>query len=253
MAKDVELKLDEQGSGEPVLVLHGGGGPVTIAGLAAHLVQSAHVLVPTHPGWNGTTRPEWLSGVDDLAMLYLRLLQERGLRNVTVVGSSMGGWIALEMAVRDLGGLIGRVVIVDGVGVEVPGEQMVDFFALTPRGIAEHSYYEPDKFFADPSTLPPERVALIRGNIATLKLVAGTQMFDPKLLHRLGQVEIPALVLWGESDRIATPAYGRALAAALPNGRFELIERAGHLPQLERPEATFAAIGTFLDLRAAAE
>ena len=242
MAMDVELKLDEQGSGEPMLVLHGGGGPVTIAGLVAHLAQNGHVLVPTHPGWNGTRRPEWLSGVDDLAMLYLRLLKARGLRDVT-----------LEMAVRDVGGLIGKIVIVDGVGVEVSGESIVDFFALTPRGVAEHSYHEPDKFFVDPATLPPERVALIRGNIATLRIVAGTRMFDPKLLRRLGQVDIPALVLWGESDRIATPTYGRALAAALPHARFELIERAGHLPQIEQPEATFAAIDKFVDLPVMAE
>src|SRR5882757_9719610 len=194
MTEDFELKLDEQGNGQPVLVLHGGGGPVTIAGLVTHLAQSAHVLTPTHPGWNGTARPEWLTGVDDLAILYLRVLKERGLRDVTVVGSSMGGWIAMEMAVRDVGGLIGKVVIIDGVGVDIPDETIVDFFALTPRGIAEHSYHEPDKFFADPSTLPPERVALIRGNIATLKLVAGTQMFDPKLLHRLRRGAIPALV-----------------------------------------------------------
>ena len=246
MAGDVELKLDGQGSGKPILMLHGGGGPVTIAGLAAHLAQGAHVLTPTHPGWNGTARPDWLSGVDDLAMLYLRLLKERGLRDVTVVGSSMGGWTALEMAVRDTAGLIGRLTIVDGVGVEVPGEKIVDFFALTPRGVAEHSYHEPDRFFVDPATLPPERMALIRGNIATLKIVAGTLMFDPKLLRRLGQVEIPVLVLWGESDRIATPVYGRALAAALPKGRFELIARAGHLPQLERPQETFALIDAFV-------
>ena len=231
-----------------MLVLHGGGGPITVAGLAAHLAQSMHVLTPTHPGWDGTVRPDLISGVDDLAMLYLRTLKERGLRDVTVVGSSMGGWIALEMAVRDLGGLVGKLVIVDGVGAEIAGQPGADFFSLTPRGVAEHAYHEPDKFFVDPATLPPAIVATMRGNMAALKAVAGTAMADPKLLRRLGHVEIPALVLWGESDRIQTPAYGKALAGALPNGRFELIEKAGHLPQLERPEATFAAIDKFVDL-----
>lgn len=250
MARVVDVKLEEQGSGKPVLVLHGGGGPVTVANLVTHLAEHSHVLAPTHPGWNGTTRPERIAGVDDLAMLYLRLLQARGLRNVTVVGSSMGGWIALEMAVRDVGGLVSTVVVIDGVGVEIPGEPGADFFALTPRGVAEHAYYEPDKFFVDPATLPPERAALLRGNMATLRAVAGTAMSDPKLLGRLGDVNIPVLVAWGEADRIATPAYGRTLAAALPHGRFELIERAGHLPQLERPEATFAVVDRFLETAA---
>ncbi len=246
MSDAVELNMDVQGTGRPVLVLHGGGGPATVAPIAVHLAETMHVLTPTHPGWNGTARPEWLNGVDDLAILYLRELKRRGLSDVTVIGSSMGGWVALEMAVRDLGGLIGRIVVVDGVGVEVPGETMADFFALTPRGIAEHSYHEPDKFYVDPATLPAERLALQRGNVAALKTVAGTHMADPKLLRRLGAVETPALVLWGESDRIAGPGYGRALAAAMPKARFELIARAGHLPQLERPEATFAAIDRFL-------
>lgn len=238
--------IDERGSGRPVLVLHGGGGPMTVAPISEHLRKSMHVLTPTHPGWNGSARPNWLAGVDDLAMLYLRELKRRGLRDVTVIGSSMGGWIALEMAVRDIAGLIGRIIVVDAVGVEVPGETLADFFALTPRGIAEHAYHEPNKFYADPATVPAEMLAVQRGNMASLKAIAGTRMSDPKLLRRLGDVEVPTLVVWGESDRIATAAYGRALAAGLPRATFKLIEKAGHLPQLEQPTPTFAAIDAFV-------
>ena len=180
-------------------------------------------------------------------MIYLRLLRDRGYRDVTLVGSSVGGWIAAEMAVRDNAGLVGRVVIINGTGILVPEAPMPDFFSLTPRQITEHSFHEPDRFYVDPATLPAERVAAQRGNIATLKaLTSEPYMHDPKLQRRLGLVDVPVLVLWGESDRIVTPAYGRAFAAALPKGRFELVERAGHLPQLERPEATFAAIDAFL-------
>jgi len=243
---NVDLKLDALGAGRPVLVLHGGGGPATVAGLAAHLAEHAQVMAPAHPGWDGTPRPESISSIGDLAMLYLRSLKDHGLRDVMVVGSSMGAWIALEMAVRDTGGIIGKVVVIDGVGVVAPGETVVDFFSLTPRGVAEHAYHEPDKFFVDPASLPPERQAIMRGNMAALRAVAGTEMADPKLLGRLAKVDAPTLVLWGESDRIATPSYGRALAAALPNGQFQLIERAGHLPQLERPAETFAALDRFL-------
>jgi pimeloyl-ACP methyl ester carboxylesterase len=239
----LDVTLAEAGEGK--VVLHGGGGPATVAPIAAHLSQTMHTITPTHPGWNGTVRPEWLTGVDDLAMLYLRLLKDRGYRDVTLVGSSIGGWIAAEIAVRDTAGLIGRVVIINGTGIEVAGAPIVDFFSLTPRGIAEHSYDDPDRFFVDPASLPAERVALQRGNIATLKLVAA-DMYDPKLKQRLALVDVPVLVLWGASDRIVTPVYGRAFAAALPKGRFELVERAGHLPQLEQPEATFAAIDAFV-------
>ncbi len=244
MSKDVELRLDEQGSGRPVLVLHGGGGPVTVAPIAAHLSQTMHTITPTHPGWNGAPRPEWLTGIDDLAMIYLRLLKDRGYRDVTLVGSSIGGWLAAEMAVRDNAGLIGKVVIIDGTGIVVPEAPPPDFFALTPRQVAEHAYHDPDKFYVDPANVPPERIAAQHANMATLKLIAGEP--DARLKRRLALVDVPVLVLWGDSDRVVTPVYGQAYAAALPHGRFQLIEKAGHLPQLEQPEATFAAIDAFV-------
>lgn len=240
------LHLAEGGAGRPVLVLHGGGGPRTVAGMAGHLEADHHVLMPTHPGWNGTPRPAWVDSVDELAMLYLRLLAQRGLRDVVVVGSSVGGWIAAQMAVRDVSGIVGRIALVDAVGIALPAHPMPDFFGLTPRGIAEHSYHDPDRFFVDPATLPPEALAQQRANMATLRLLAGEPyMHDPRLLPRLGQVGIPALLIWGDSDRIVTPAYGAAYAAALPHGRFELVERAGHLPQLECPDAVHALLDGF--------
>src|SRR3954447_21213889 len=118
----LDLKIDEMGQGRPVLVLHGGGGPATVQGLAAHLSENNHVLLPTHAGWNGVPRPEWLMSIEDLAMLYLRELKRRNLTDVLVVGSSIGGWLGAEMAWRDLGGLIGKLVIIDGTGVVVPDE-----------------------------------------------------------------------------------------------------------------------------------
>ena len=95
---DLSLTLSEAGTGRPVLVLHGGGGPATVAGIVQHLSGSARVLAPVHPGWDGTPRPDWCTGVDDLALSCLHLLQDRDLDDVLVVGSSLGGWIAAEMA-----------------------------------------------------------------------------------------------------------------------------------------------------------
>jgi pimeloyl-ACP methyl ester carboxylesterase len=85
-----------------------------------------------------------------------------------------------------------------------------------------------------------------QANMATLRVVAGVPyMHDPKLLRRLDRIQIPTLVIWSDSDRIATPAYGHAYAAALSNARFEVITNAGHLPQLEQPDATFALIDQY--------
>src|SRR5579859_6240379 len=97
---DLPIAYTDAGSGRPVLVLHGGGGPATVSGLVAHLERHARVIAPVHPGWNGAVRPAWMTGVDDYALAYLHLLQDLGLRDVLVVGSSLGGWIAAELAVR---------------------------------------------------------------------------------------------------------------------------------------------------------
>lgn len=245
LPSNIELTIAEGGAvGErPVLVLHGGGGPFTVAPIAAHFEPSSHVLLPTHPGWDGTPRPDGLANIPALAALYLRLLADRGVRDVLVIGSSLGGWVATEMAASDVEHRIGGLVIIDGAGIEVPEHPVVNFFGLTPRQIAEHSWHNPDRGYIDPSTMPAERVAAQRANMQTMGVYTAEHgMHDPALRARLGVVTIPTLVLWGESDRVFTPGYGRAYAAEFPNSRFELIPEAGHLPQLEQPAATFAAI-----------
>ncbi|MET9082445.1 alpha/beta hydrolase [Streptomyces sp. NPDC004237] len=236
---DLPVSLTEAGSGRPVLVLHGGGGPATVAGLAARLAGSAHTIVAVHPGWDGTPRPDWLTGVDDLAVAYLHLLQDDELSDVLVIGSSLGGRIAAEMAIRDTAGLVSGLVLINAVGADIEGEEVTDFFALDPRAQAEHSWHDPDRFYVDPATLPAAELARRQANMATMRLLTdGGGMTDPKLLPRLGRVRQSALVIWGESDRVVTPAYGAAWAKAFPQGRFEPIPEAGHLPHLERPEVT---------------
>lgn len=239
-----QLPVAQAGAGRPALVLHGGGGPFTVQGIADHLAETMHTYLPTHPGWNGVPLPDSITSIGDLAAMYSEFLARNDLRDVLIVGSSLGGWIAAELAVRDTDHRITGVVVIDGTGILVPSAPIVDFFTLDPRGVAEHSYYEPEKFILDPSALPPERVAAQRANMATMKTLAG-DMTDPALEARLGAVETPALVLWGASDRIVTPAYGEAYAKAFGNGSFELIAKAGHLPHFEQPAAVFAALDAF--------
>jgi pimeloyl-ACP methyl ester carboxylesterase len=234
------------GTGRPALVLHGGGGPATVATLAEHLATTMRVLRPTHPGWDGTPRPESITSVGDLATHYLKLLEELDLSDVLVVGSSLGGWIGSEMAVADTDGRITQLVLLDAVGIDVPGHPMADFFALDARGVAEHVFHDSARFYVDPATLTTEQAAIAQSNLATMKVLAGDPyMHDPELRPKLAAVKIPTLVLWGESDRIATPAYGEAYAGAFANARLRIIPEAGHLPQIEQPAATHAALDAF--------
>jgi pimeloyl-ACP methyl ester carboxylesterase len=240
------LVIDQSGSGRPAMIVHGGGGPMTVAPLSAHLAQTMHAITPTLPGWNGAPRPESMETIGDVADALLAWLAEQDLRDVLILGSSIGGWIAAEMAVRDSEARITGLVLLDAVGIDVDDEPITDFFALDPRGVVEHSFHDPDRFFVDPATLTPEQIATQQANMASLRAVAGDPyMHDPSLHDRLADVRIPTLVIWGDSDGIVTPAYGRAYAGALPSATFELVADAGHLPQIEQPAATLALIDAY--------
>ena len=239
-----EPALVERGTGRPVLVLHGGGGPRTVAGIVESLAAGAHVLAPTHPGFAGTPRPPECASVAELAALYAGLLERRGLWNVLVVGSSMGGWIAAELALRAPGRLRG-LVLVNAVGIVVEGEPVADVFSLTPRGLAELSWHDPDRFAIDPATLTPEMREAMAANFRALAVYGGKDMADASLKARLAGVKTPTLVAWGESDRVATTAYGRAFAAAIPGARFEPIAQCGHLPQMEQPARLLELVRAF--------
>jgi pimeloyl-ACP methyl ester carboxylesterase len=225
--------------------LHGGAGPQTMSGLASALSGRAHVLTPTHPGFAGEPRPEWFDSIDALALTYLELLDRLDLHDVLVIGNSMGGWIASTMAVRDTSRLSG-LVLVDAVGIQVEGHPIADASSLTPDELLALSFHNPAAFRVDPATVSPEQAAARAANVQALYVYdQGQGMADPKLRRRLRRVRTPALVVWGESDRVADPEYGRAYAQALPNARFELIAEAGHLPQLEQPESLLTLVWGF--------
>ena len=241
----VETTVAEYGSGtgQPFLLLHGGAGPQSVTGFAekfaaAHQVR---VLVPTHPGFGGTARPEALRSIAGLAALYQGLLDRWDLADVTVIGNSIGGWIAAETALLASPRVSG-IVLIDAVGIEVPGHPVADFFALTMDEVFTRSFHDPAPFRVDPATLPPAAQAIAAGNRAAIATYAGSAMTDPTLVDRLGTLEIPTLVLWGDSDGIVDLDYGRAYAAAIPLARFQVLPATGHQPQMETPDQVVRAI-----------
>jgi mannose-6-phosphate isomerase-like protein (cupin superfamily) len=184
-----------------------------------------------------------VASIRDLATLYVDLLAALDLHDVTVVGNSIGGWITAEMALADRG-RIDRIVLVDAVGIDVPEHPVVDFFGLAPGDIADLSYHDPDGYRIDPTAMSVQQQATMAGNRAALAAYGGTAMTDPTLRGRLADITVPTLVLWGESDRIVDPDFGRAYAAAIPGSSFLILPATGHLPQIETPEALLRAIDT---------
>lgn len=245
------VTISEYGSvgadGSGALVLHGGAGPRSVAGLAAALSQHSYVVVPTHPGFDGTPRPDETDSVADLASAYLDLVEELGLRTVLVLGSSVGGWIAAEMGLRDNRERISGLVLLAATGIEPePPLEIADPAKLGPVKTGELAFHDP-RLRTDPATLTDEQAPAMAANQRTLAVYAGGPHFcyDPKLRGRLHRVAVPVLVLAGEQDGIAPLEYERALAAAFPNATIRPVVEAGHFPHLEQPEAVLEAIHAF--------
>jgi len=233
--------------GSAVLILHGGGGSPTVAGLAAALAEHAYVVTPIHPGFDGTPRVPWADSVADLADAYLDLLARLGLSSVMVIGNSVGGWIASEMALRDIDGRVKSIVLLNAVGIRPDNAtQLVDIRTLPPVAVGKLAFASA-AFRPNPATMTDEQRAGMAANQQTLAVYAGPDfLFAPKLRWRLHRVTVPVLAAWGEEDGVATAEYGRAFAASFPNGHYQPIADAGHFPHIEQPGAVLAAIGDFV-------
>ena len=253
LGNGLEITIDERGDaaeskGAGVLLLHGGAGARSVAGLAAALSEHAYTVTPAHPGFDGTPRVPWLDSAADLADAYLDLLEELGLTEVMVIGNSLGGWIASEMALRDIHGRIKSLVLLNGTGIRPDSAgQVTDIRTLPPAAIGRLSFYNP-ALRPDPAAMTAEQRAGMAANQQAMALYAGEDFFfAPKLRRRLHRVTIPVLVAWGQEDGIFPVEYGQAYAAAFPSSRYVPIPEAGHFPQIEQPGAVMGAIGDFVD------
>jgi pimeloyl-ACP methyl ester carboxylesterase len=245
-AGDVPVTVTERGQGRPVLLLHGGAGPDSVAGFADLLAARFpfRVLTPVNPGFNGTPRPDWLDSVGTLAGVYRGLLEELDLSGVIVAGSSIGGWVAAEVALA-ASPLVARLVLIDPAGLDSSDHPIADFFSLTLDQVTDLSWANPDAHRIDLTALTESQRAIAAGNRAALLAYGGQSMADPSLSARLAGVTVPTLVVWGEADRMVTPAYGKEYAAAIPGAAFAVLQGAGHLPQIEAPEAVLALFAEF--------
>ena len=242
----VPVTVTERGQGAPVLLLHGGAGPDSVAGFADLLAARYPVraLTPINPGFGGTPRPAQLDSMGKLAEVYRQLLGQLGLTGVTVLGSSIGGWAAAEVALR-AGERVGSLILLDAAGLDSVEHPMADFFSLTLDQVVELSYADPGAHRIDLSAMTDAQKAIAAGNRAALEIYGGRSMADPGLASRLAGLTVPTLVVWGEADQMMTPAYGKQYAAAIPGAEFHVIPAAGHLPQIEAPEALLTLFAQF--------
>ena len=246
----VDLEVLRRGSGRPLLLLHGAQQMDPSAPVLDLLGRRAEVIAPSHPGFGHTPRPEDFDSVYDLVHLYLEVIAKLPYDKVSLAGLSFGGWLAAEVAVKCCH-KIDKLVLVDALGIKISDREtpdIVDVFNTSPAEVHRRSWHEPGKWPVDYNAMTDEQIVVRTRNWESLCLYGWhPYMYNPSLKRWLRRISAPTLVLWGASDGIVKPSYGRAYSELIPGSRFQVIERAGHHPELEQPEAFAAAVSAFLD------
>jgi pimeloyl-ACP methyl ester carboxylesterase len=248
--RGMELEVVRRGAGRPVLLLHGMQSIDPKARFLDLLGQRAEIIIPSHPGFGHSERPADFETVYDLVHLYLDVLERLPYEQVTLVGLSFGGWLAAEVAVKCCHRL-DRLVLVDALGIKVSDREtpdVLDVFNTSPWEVQRRSWHDPGKWAPDFNALSDDEIVVRARNWDALCLYGWhPYMYNPQLGRWLCRITVPTLVLWGASDGIVKPSYGRAYSALIPGSRFELIEDAGHYPEIEQPQAFADHVVGFLD------
>jgi pimeloyl-ACP methyl ester carboxylesterase len=250
--KGTRCRVLEGGSGTPLVFLHGAGGLLRDNPFLDRLAQRHHVFAPEWPGYGESTGEELLEDMLDFTLHGWDLVDALGLRQPHLVGHSMGGMIAAEMACvspRE----VGKLALVSPAGLWIAEHPIPDIFAMLPGQIAE-------VLFTDVKA----GQALLTGgadlsNMDALKefylgtqrrlAMAGKILFpipNRRLSKRLYRLSAETLVLWGTADRLIVPAYARRWTTLIPHARLQTIEGAGHMLPWEQPEAFARALAEFL-------
>ena len=246
----IDLEVVRRGTGRPVLLLHGAQTVDPRAPFLEMLGHHAEIIAPSHPGFGRSARPSDFETVYDLVHFYLDVLEALPHEKVTLVGFSFGGWLAAEIAVKCRHRLHG-LVLVDAFGIKVSDREtqdILDLFNTSPPEVERRSWHDPATWAPDLDALSDDELVVRARNWEALCLYGwNPYMYNPQLRRWLRRITVPTLVLWGASDGIVKPAYGRAYSALIPGSRFELIERAGHHPEIEQARAFVDAVVKFLN------
>jgi pimeloyl-ACP methyl ester carboxylesterase len=245
----MSLALERRGQGDPLLVFYGEEALETEAPFLDELAKKYELLIPSPPGFGRSERPDWITSLDDIAYIYLDLVEQLGIKKVPVIGFSFGGWIAAEMATKD-DSFISKLVLVDPLGIKVGGptdRDIADIWSLPPAEVLRRKWHDPEKGKRDFPSMPEEKLTIIARNVESLaRFCWDPYMHNPKLKRRLHRIKVPTLLIWGENDGIVAPAYGKAYADLIPGATLKTISGAGHYPHLEQPQIFMKHVSDFL-------
>jgi pimeloyl-ACP methyl ester carboxylesterase len=247
------ITLMRGGTGRPLLILHGASGAGAWLPYMADLAARHDVLVPEHPGFGASDTPDWLDTVPDLANFYLDFLDQLDLHQVDLVGFSLGGWAAAELAVRNTRRLA-SLTLVSAAGIYVDGVEQIDSFLRTDEQRIRDFFHDQKR--ADDMVqrlIRPELEDVnLKNRFTTAKLVWQPRAYDPQLQKWLHRIDVPTHLIWGANDRMFPKEFAYAFQRLIPGSSVTIIPECGHVPQIEHQQAFVKALEGFLETKKAA-
>jgi pimeloyl-ACP methyl ester carboxylesterase len=236
------------GTGAQKLVfLHGAGGHTGWMAFLDELATRFDVFAPEHPGFGQSDDPPWLDTVADLAYFHLDLLAALGLDRVHLMGTSLGGWVAAEMAVRNTQRLR-SLTLIGAVGITADGKPIPDIFRMPDAENLRRFYADPERAERRLADLAKADLSLVAKNRATVTRLAYRPRFhNPDLAKWLHRIDVPTLLVWGAADGLVPPKFGEAYRARIPGSQLVVLPHAGHAPFDEQKDAFLAAFDNFVD------
>ena len=176
-----KVEVMRGGKGSPVMFLHGAGGGGIWMPFMDKIAAEHEVIVPSHPGYDNSDTPEWLDNVGDVAFFYLDFLEKLGLKDIDLIGNSMGGWIAAEIAVRDQKRLK-TLTLISAAGIHVNGVAKGDLFLWTPEQRVRALFHD-QKFAEQLLSIPPTPEMIdtqLKNSFITAKLAWSPRFYNPR-------------------------------------------------------------------------
>ena len=215
----IRLMRAGRDSSPPLVFLHGAGGHTGWMGFLEALAEDFAVFAPEHPGFGQSDDPPWLDEVGDLDFFYLDFLAALGLDDVHLVGTSLGGWIAAELAVRN-DARLKSLTLVGAVGITAGGHPIDDIFRMPVEENLRRFYADPERAarrLGDMAKIDPMLYAKNRSTVT--RLAYRPRFFNPSLGKWLHRISVPTLLVYGDTDGLVPPEFGAAYHAAIPGSR----------------------------------
>jgi pimeloyl-ACP methyl ester carboxylesterase len=243
--RGTRIRVLRGGSGAPLIFLHGASGHVGWLPFLEALSQRFDVIAPEHPGFGASDDPPWLDRPADLAYFYLDLIEHLKLDQMHLIGTSLGGWIAAELAVRNTARLA-TLTLVCAVGVRPNGDAMADMFRMSPEENARRFYFDPDRVQRRLDGLANADPRILVRNRSTVVRLCYPDFINPELAKWLHRIDIPTLLIWGANDGLVPLSFGETYRVLLRRAQLAVLPQAGHAPYEEQPEAFLQAFDDFL-------